>query len=260
MNGFQNMNISNSSNMKYGVVNNKGQYIRLNPSNKNNNYIENKQRYSTKNNLLLFNKEKNFSNNNFYQNKNTNYTQYINGDIENNEKFIQIKHDIQKLNNKIKRLNNLVNTNNEKVIKSKDNSHFSYSKRYNNLNDINNVNINKSNYTNYEKRDKIKKINKFNNNYNNYYQTYDLTKVKFENENNNVNSRKLSQNTRGQINLEMLSNINNNKKGKSYAFSNKSDYDNTFDLSNNEANYKSYKSNKCPNLILQSIYELLNNI
>ena len=219
MNYYENMLYPKFSSLNNnGMIRNKGQYMRLT----NNNWKENKQRYSN-NNLISLNNIKYSNNNNYQQNMNNKYKKNIksNGNFENNDKFKQIKEDLRKLNNEIKKLNGLALKSKEKNLNHKDNSYIMHTQKKNNFNNIYDMNYNiqdKSFYTT-----QFQNLNK----------TYEIKRLN----NNNINKngkRKYYNYKNG--NLDMIK----NKKRKYNPSPNKTDYEKNFD-SNNFA-YKTYKS------------------
>lgn len=140
MNYYENMLYPKFSSLNNnGMIRNKGQYMRLT----NNNWKENKQRYSN-NNLISLNNIKYSNNNNYQQNMNNKYKKNIksNGNFENNDKFKQIKEDLRKLNNEIKKLNGLALKSKEKNLNHKDNSYIMHTQKKNNFNNIYDMNYN----------------------------------------------------------------------------------------------------------------------
>ena len=221
MNYYENMLYPKFSSLNNnGMMRNKGQYMRLT----NNNWKDNKQRYSN-NNIISLNKMKYSNNNNDYQqNMNNKYKKNIktNGNIENNDKFTQIKEDLRKLNNEIKKLNGLALKSKEKNLNHQDNSYIMHTQNMNNYNNINDMNYNIQNKSFYTTQ--LQNLNK----------TYEIKRLN----NNNINKngkRKYYNNKNG--NLEMMK----NKKRKNFPSPNKSEYEKNFDISNDIA-FKTYKS------------------
>ena len=259
MNVYGNMINSKFSNINNGIKKGKGQYTKLNFMETNTNYMEYKPRH-TNNNLLSYKNNKYYANNNYLNNQkrntNANYIQYIGNPKsvtveENNEEFNQIRQEFQKLNNKIKSLNGLINNNHhDKRANTKDYTPISYKTNNISINDLNSNRHHQSYYTNIDRSQKMNKSNKYYDLKSDFFQTYDLKKIKYNiNSNNSHNisndyfgQRKLSQNNKNNQNLTILSNFKKNNN-KNYAFSHKSDYDNKYDMNNNDFNLKNNKSN-----------------
>ena len=230
-----------------GMNRNKELYIRLNLMDNNNNMRGYNQRYT---NNSLANKKKNiyFDLDNNEPIRNTNYMKYktnssFEQNLSENDRFNQIKEDIQKLSNKIQKLNNIIYKSKEK--NNQTNTSFLNKNFYSTTNDLNNIKKNKilyKNNVNFKKMNKTNKINNNNNINNNLYPTFDLNNLKNVNKSKSfIGHRKFSTKKND---LDLLYKINRPlKKNKNYAYSYKSNWENDFNINNNDiSNYQNYKA------------------
>ena len=220
---------------------NKSRYIGLNrTANKNNNFFFQPNSINAKASnqyKKIHNNPNTFNKNILNKSTDVNCARVVNPS--------QIKHSMETLGNKIKKLNGLLqNTNQINFPKNKNNSYIiNWKKGSNNFNSnytfLRN-NPDPNNLNNYQKLNQTYKIN--NNINKNYYITYDMKKMKFNFNNNDLNiksdysdnemyKRKFSQSTHS-----------NKNKFKINHFSNKSDFSNTNYGQNNFENAKIYKS------------------
>ena len=220
---------------------NKSRYIGLNrTANKNNNFFFQPNSINAKASnqyKKIHNNSNTFNKNILNKSTDINYTRVVNPS--------QIKHSMETLGNKIKKLNGLLqNTNQIKLPKNKNNSYIINSKKgSNNFNSNYTILRNNPDPNNLNSYQKLNQTYKINNNINkNYYITYDMKKMKFNFNNNDLNiksdysdnemyKRKFSQSTHS-----------NKNKFKINRFSNKTDFSNTNYGQNNFENAKIYKS------------------
>ena len=240
---YSNYNINNNSNEHNK---NRGRYIGLNRLNNINN--QNFFFQPNQMNLLQTNETRGESNNIYSSYKNN-----LNksSDITNVRTIntSQIRQTLQKLNNDIKKINGIVHLRNNNLSQKKNNS---YLNKQNNNSGTSNIN---SNYTSYLRNNqnqkdiynyqKLNQTYKINNNINkNYYITYDMKKMKFNINNNNLHpNNNYSDNEMYQRKFSQSTHIKKNKY-KNYLFTNKSvlnNENNNFDL-NNFDNNQYYKS------------------
>ena len=220
---------------------NKSRYIGLNrTANKNNNFFFQPNSINAKASnqyKKIHNNSNTFNKNILNKSTDINYTRVVNPS--------QIKHSMETLGDKIKKLNGLLqNTNQIKLPKNKNNSYIINSKKgSNNFNSNYTILRNNPDPNNLNSYQKLNQTYKINNNINkNYYITYDMKKMKFNFNNNDLNiksdysdnemyKRKFSQSTHS-----------NKNKFKINRFSNKTDFSNTNYGQNNFENAKIYKS------------------
>jgi len=217
---------------------NRSRYIGLNrTANKNFNFFFKPNSINAK----ASNQYKKIPNNTNESNKNIlnkstdiNYTRVVNPST--------IKHNMEYLGNKIKKLNGLLQNNQINILKN--NSYIINSKKgSNNFNSNYTLLRNNREPNNLNSYQKLNQTYKINNNINkNYYITYDFQKMKFNFNNNDLNTkndysgnemykRKFSQSTHS-----------NKNKFKNHRFSNKTDFSNSNFGKNNFENAKIYKS------------------
>ena len=220
---------------------NKSRYIGLNrTANKNNNFFFQPNSINAKASnqyKKIHNNSNTFNKNILNKSTDINYTRVVDPS--------QIKHSMETLGNKIKKLNGLLqNTNQINLPKNKNNSYIINSKKgSNNFNSNYTILRNNPDPNNLNSYQKLNQTYKINNNINkNYYITYDMKKMKFNFNNNDLNiksdysdnemyKRKFSQSTHS-----------NKNKFKINRFSNKTDFSNTNYGQNNFENAKIYKS------------------